>query len=600
MLELMRRVWRVLESRERGTVALTLAVLLATSLVQMLGVGSILPFMAVLSNPELVERNRWLHALHTTLGFSSGHHFLFFLGVCSLGAVFLSNAFVALDQWITVRLLASITHRLEVRLFEGYLHAPYVFHLRRSPAELKRNVLDETVRFSGVASFGMQFVASGFLVLCISGLLVAVNPLLSLLLGALMGGGYGLVYLVVRRSMARTGRERLDANLQRYKVVDEGVGGLKELRLLRRTAWLMKRFRRATHTLTSTLARHSVLGSLPRSFIEVLAFGGLLLVVLYLLANRGDLRDTIPLMSVFAFGAYRVLPAMQNAYTSAVGLRFLGPVAATMEHELRRIGEVNASEEDGDDEVAPLVFQRAIEMRNVSFRFTEERGYALHDVNLTIPCRAFVGFVGETGAGKSTLADVILGLLQPERGEIRVDGVPLRGAATARWQRLLGYVPQDVYLADDTIENNIAFGLPPAEIKRDAVQAAAHLAQVDAFIERELPDGYLTLVGERGVRLSGGQRQRLGIARALYHRPEVLVLDEATSMLDGDTEARVFSAIENLAHEITLIVIAHRLSTLRRADTIYLLDRGTAVAQGAFSDLLESCEQFKRMARGRA
>jgi len=600
MPELIRKFWRILERRERTKVLLTITVLLASSLVQMLGVGSILPLMAVLSTPEIIQSNHWLHALYTLLNFSSEHHFLFFLGLCSLGAVVLSNAFLALDQWITVHLLASIAHRLEIRLFEGYLQAPYVVHLRRSPAELKRNVLDETGRFSGIANLGLQLVTSGLLILCITGLLLAVNPILSLLLGTLTGAGYGLVYLVVRRRMVRIGRERMEANLQRYKMVDEGLGGLKELKLLQRSSWTMRRFTKATETLTATLARQSILSTLPRYFIEVLGFGGMLLVVLYLLGSHRDVRDTIPLISLFAFGAYRMLPAMQNAYGSTMGLRFFAPVASTMESELRSVTEARVSEDNEGEEQTPLPFRSALDLRNVSFRFTHDRGYALRDVTLAIPWRAFVGFVGETGAGKSTLADVILGLLPPETGQVLVDGVALRGGATRRWQRLLGYVAQDVYLADDTIESNIGFGLPPDRIDGDAVREAARLAQIHTFIEQELPEGYQTLVGDRGVRLSGGQRQRIGIARALYHRPEVLVLDEATSMLDGETEARVFSAIEKLAHELTLIVIAHRLATVRRADTIYLLEKGTVAAHGTFSELLESNEQFKRMAHGRA
>jgi ABC-type multidrug transport system fused ATPase/permease subunit len=575
-------------------------VLLVSSLVQMLGVGSILPLMAVLSTPQIIQSNHWLHALYSLLHFTSEAHFLFFLGLCSLGAVLFSNAFLALNQWITVHLSASIQQRFEVGLLESYLQAPYVVHLRRSPAELKRNVLDETLRLSGIANLGLQWVASGFLILCITGLLLAVNPILSALLGVLIGGGYGLVYLVVRRRMARIGRERMDANLQRYKMVDEGLGGLKELRLLQRTSWMMRRYKKAADTLTASLAERSVLDTLPRYFIEVLGFGGMLLVVLYLLASHRDVRASLPLISIFAFGAYRMLPAMQSAYNSTVGLRFVAPVALAMETELRSVTEARGLGSNGGEQKAPLPFRRAIDLCNVSFSFTHDRGYALRDVTLTIPYRAFVGFVGETGAGKSTLADVILGLLPPETGEVRVDGAPLRGAATPRWQRLLGYVPQDVYLADETIESNIAFGLPPEGIDAGAVRKAARLAQVDTFIEEELPEGYKTIVGDRGVRLSGGERQRIGIARALYHGPEVIVLDEATSMLDGDTEARVFSAIESLANGVTLIVIAHRLTTVRRADTIYLLDKGTVAAQGSFSDLLQSNEQFKKMAQGLA
>ena len=600
MVRLARGFWRVLERRERRRVVLTLAVLLVSSLVQMLGVGSILPLMAVLSRPEIIQSNHWLHALYTLLEFESEHSFLFFLGLCSMVAVFFANALLAINQWATVHLSASIGHRLQLRLFEHYMQTPYVEHLRRSPSELKRNVLDETVLFAGIASMGLQLVASGLLILCITGLLLAVNPILSVLLGAFMGGSYGLIYSIARRRMARRGRERMQANLQRHKMVDEGLGGFKDLRLLQRASWAMRRFTAASGTLRATLAEQTVLGSIPKYLLEVLGFGGILAVVLYLLASHRDVRDTIPLISIFVFGTYRMLPAMQSAYSSATGLRYHAPVALTIESELESLGRARVPENNEGQEAAPFCFRRAIDLRDVGFRFTCDRGYVLHDVSLTIPWRAFVGFVGETGAGKSTLADVILGLLPPETGEVRVDGVLLSGGATRRWQELLGYVSQDVYLADDSIECNIAFGLPPDKIDGAAVREAARLAQVHRFIEQELPENYLTLVGDRGVRLSGGQRQRIGIARALYHRPEVLVLDEATSMLDGETEARVFSAIENLAHKVTLIVIAHRLNTVRRADTIYLFEQGTVAAHGTFSELLEKNETFRRMVGGHA
>lgn len=581
-------------------VLLTLGLLLTSSVIQMLGVGSILPFVMVLSMPESIQSNRWLHALYAALGFTTEPRFMFFLGLCTVAAVVLANVSSALNQWVTVHVWGSIQHRLAVRLLEGYLHAPYVVHLRRSPSELKRNVLDETLGFSGIVKLGLQLVASVSLILCITVLLMVASPILSLLLSAFMGASYGLAYLVVRSRMARIGCERLEANLQRFKTVDEGLSAFKELTVLRRTTWTMRRYAKASIILKATLARKAVLDTLPKYLIEILGFGGMVVVVLYLLASHADVHNTIPLVSVFAFGAYRIAPAMQIAYNSGLGLRFSASAASTIEAELRTTIDSKSSGADQSDAEEPLTFRQGIELSNVSFRFSEDRGFALHDVTLKIPCRAFVGLAGQTGAGKSTLADVILGLLPPETGEVRVDGIPLYAGATGRWQRLLGYVPQDVYLADDTITNNIAFGLPPDEVDASAVREAARRAQVDAFIEEELPEGYRTVVGDRGVRLSGGQRQRIGIARALYHRPEVLVLDEATNMLDGETEARVFSAIEGLAHNITLIVIAHRLATLRRADTIYLIDKGSIMAQGSFSQLLESSRQFKSMAIGLA
>jgi len=598
MMELIRKFWNILVKRERVRVLLTLLILLFSSLMQMLGVGSILPLIAVIAKPEVIESNHWLQNLYTFIGFTSVNEFLFFLGLCSLGILLLSNAFLALNQWVTLRLAGAVQRRLEFSLLEGYLHAPYVAHLQRSSAELKRNVLEEAQQFSGIATLGLQLIASSFLIICITGLFLVVNPVLSIILSLFIGSGYALVYFVVQRHLGRIGRERLEANLQRYKMVDEGLGGLKELRLLQRTSWTLKRYTSAMNTLWETRASQSILGTLPKHFIEVLSFGGMLIVVLYLLASQEDIRNTIPLISLFAFGAYRILPAMQGAYNSAMSLRFYAPVLLTIESELSKIKQAGSIDGEMTGDKKTLSFRQVIELRNVSFSFTQDRGYALQNISLTIPCRSFIGFAGETGAGKSTLVNLILGLLNPDKGEIRIDGIQLSGEVGKRWQRILGYVPQDIYLADDTIEHNIAFGLPPSKIDDGAVREAARLAQIQHFIEQQLPDGYQTIVGDRGVRLSGGERQRLGIARALYHRPEVLVLDEATSMLDGETEAKIFSAIQSIAKEVTLIVIAHRLNTIKHADTIYLLDKGVVTASGTFSELLADNDQFRKMAQG--
>jgi len=596
MFGLIRGFWNILERRERNRVLLTIAVLLVSSLVQILGVGSILPFMTVLTAPDIIQRNHYLHMLYTHLGFTSETPFLFMLGLFSLAAVFLSNACLALNQWISVRLSAAIQHRLEVRLLEEYMNAPYLLHLQRSPAELKRNILDETLRFSGIGKLALQLLASVFLILCVTGILLVVNPVLTLILGALIGGGYGLVYLVVRRGIAGIGSLRLEANLQRYKMVDEGLSGLKELRILQRNSWVMRRYTKAIETLTATLARQSVLGTIPRYFIEVIGFGGMLVVILYLLATDGDVRAATPLMSVFAFGAYRMMPAMQGTYSSIMGLRFYAPVARAMEEELRPLVHRKNLDEGYINDEAPLDFGEAVDLCDISFRYSPDREWVFRGLRLRIPYGSFIGVAGETGSGKSTLADLVLGLIPPYTGVILVDGQELKGNLIKCWQRLLGYVPQDIYLADDTIENNIAFGLPSEQINEDGVREAARLAQINRFIEDELPKGYKTHVGDRGVRLSGGQRQRIGIARALYHNPKILILDEATSMLDGETEARVFSAIESLGGDITLFVIAHRLSTLQGADIIYFLENGTISDQGTLDELVASNDRFRKMA----
>jgi ATP-binding cassette subfamily C protein len=571
-----------------------------TGLLQLFGVGSILPFVALLSNSDLVEKNHWLHGAYVFFGFTSVHRFLIGCGVLALAALLIANLGFVLTQWINVRVSWSIQHGIATRLFERYLRAPYVLLLRRSPADLKKNILEESQTVGGgVVQSLLQLAAAGFTVLVLTCLLLLVNPLLTLLIGGLVGGGFGLVYLLVRRSLQRMGDSRFDANTARYKAVDEGLGGLKELRVLGRSGGVLGQFSGASLRFVSQLSDQALISQLPRYLIEVFGFGGILLVVIYMMARQSDIRNAIPLISLFAFAGYRMLPAANQAYTCITNLRFFGVAVRTVAQEMRRAYDGPSSAPFvGSHGGAPerLPFSHAVEVKNLHFAYSPERPAALLDVSLTVPYKSFVGIVGATGSGKTTLADVILGLLPPQAGELIVDGELLTAANLRAWQNTVGYVPQDIYLADDTIAHNIAFGVPPEKIDMEAVRRAAQMAQIHMFIEAKLPDGYETLVGDRGVRLSGGQRQRIGIARALYHNPEVLILDEATSMLDGRTEADLMQAIEALSHRLTLLVIAHRLTTVAQADRIYLLEEGRLEATGTYAELMQTSERFRKMA----
>ena len=602
-MSLFKALRQLLIRREKYNVLLALVTVLFTGILQLGGVGSILPFVALLAKPEMVESNQYLHWAYTALGFTSVHRFLIACGIFSFVALLCANLGYVFTQWVNVRVSWSIQHGLATRLFERYLHAPYVLLLRRSPADLKKNILEESQWVAnGVLQYLLQLCTSAFTLLILAALLLAVNPLLSLLIGGLVGGGFGLVYLLVNRKLKRMGDSRFDANTARYKAVDEGLGGLKELRILGRSSGPLRQFSDASHSFVAQLSDQALVSQLPRYLIEVLGFGGILLVVVYLLAQKADLRDAIPLISLFAFAGYRMLPAANQAYQAFVGIRFY----AVSAHRLAQEAATFRSSASGGRAPSPaqapacLTFAHSLEVRRLSFTYTPDRPPALQGISLTIQFRSFVGIVGVTGSGKTTLADVLLGLLPPDEGQVLVDGIALTPANLRVWQDLVGYVPQDIYLADDTIERNIAFGLPKETTDRQTVRRAAAMAQIADFIEKELPDGYGTLVGDRGVRLSGGQRQRIGIARALYHGPQVLILDEATSMLDGTTEAAFMQAIDALSHQLTLVVIAHRLTTVRKADKLYLLHKGKLEGEGSYDELLGQSDRFRKMAgRGR-
>jgi len=355
----------------------------------------------------------------------------------------------------------------------------------------------------------------------------------------------------------------------------------------------VQRFASPAQTYAQHQASAQVISQLPRFALEAIAFGGMLLVVLYLMARSGGFAEALPVVALYALAGYRLMPALQQVYGAITQLRFVGPALEALH---RDISDFQPFYEYENGNLQPLT--QSIAIKNIFYRYPNAARLALKDVSLNIKARTTVGLVGATGSGKTTTVDLILGLLEPNAGTLEVDGKIIDKSNRRAWQRCLGYVPQQIYLSDDTVAANIAFGVAPEAIDQIAVERAAKIANLHEFVSNEMPDGYKTSVGERGVRLSGGQRQRIGIARALYHNPQVLILDEATSALDNLTEQAVMEAVHNLGHNVTIILIAHRLSTVKECDTIFFLDKGEIHGHGTFEELTLSNERFRAMAAG--
>ncbi|MFW6175185.1 MAG: ABC transporter ATP-binding protein, partial [Acidobacteriota bacterium] len=439
----------------------------------------------------------------------------------------------------------------------------------------------------------MKSAAKGLAALAVLGLLFAVDPLLALLTTGVLGGAYGAIFLAIRQRQRQMGKDRLAANKGRFEVLAETFGGIKEIKLLAREDEVQRRFTAPSYAFARATARNAVIAQIPRYALEAIAFGGIVLIVLYLLGRGQELQSLLPILGLYAFAGYRLMPSLQQIFQGMTNIRFN---AAALEHlldDLPTLGEARSRPELSGP---PLRLRESLRFRDVAFAYPTAPSPIFRGLDLEIAAGTSTAFVGETGSGKSTLADLILGLLRPDAGVIEVDGEPLTDANLRRWQKNLGYVPQSIFLANDTITRNIAFGLADEHVDRAAVERAARAACIHGFIRRELPHGYDTVVGERGVRLSGGQRQRIGIARALYHDPQVLVFDEATSSLDGLTEDSVLQAIVELARSRTLIMIAHRLSTVRACDRILLLSRGEILDAGRYDELLRSSPEFRALA----
>ncbi len=600
MISAIRKLLSLLDRRDRLQLVVLLCVLVLVALVQTVGVASIMPFIAVVTNPEAVHTNRWLHIVYVGLGFESEQAYLTFLGLMALGLVVFSNVASAVSMWLTLRYHNRLYYVLARRLLARYITRPYPFFLGRNTAELGKNILEEVRRvIAGVLDSATSIVANGLAGLAIMALLVIVDPVVAVAIATILAAAYGGIYFLTSRTLNRIGKEQIDANAGKFKVAGEALGGIKELKILGRESTLLLLFARHAKRHAHNNVTAGVISELPRYALEIVAFGGILLVVLYFIARGQEAAQMIPLLALYAFAGYRLMPALQNLFSAVATMRYSVPALEVLHRDLaeQRPGSTDPEAQlAASSQAAPLPFEQSIELRNVSFRYDGAAEPSLRNVNLEIRANTSVGVVGPTGCGKTTLVDLILGLLSPTEGAMLADRIEINATNLPSWQKNLGYVPQQIYISDDTIARNIAFGVPEDELDMAAVRRAARIANLAEFVESELPEGYHTGIGERGVRLSGGQRQRIGIARAMYHDPAILVMDEATSALDGITEESVMDAVRTLSRKKTVILIAHRLTTVMECDVIYQLDRGAIVAQGAHKDLLQNSSWFRSAA----
>ena len=442
----------------------------------------------------------------------------------------------------------------------------------------------------------MKLIAQGAVAFFLILLLVVANPMAALGALVLLGGSYVLVYLVVRKRISRMGHVRKAANMDKYKVAGEAFGGVKDVKLMGLEDSFLRRYERPARRSAEANSLIGVASEVPRNILRAVALGGILAFVVVMLIRGQDMSGMLPVLGLYAFAGMRLLPALQQIYSSATTMRFTVSMLDRVHADLLSLPKGENAKFPAAPE--PLPLREKLELRDVSYAYPSAERGALNGLTLSIPALSTVGVVGGTGAGKTTAVDVILGLLRPQEGVVAVDGTPVTDDRLRAWQRSVGYVPQQIFLMDESVAANIAFGVPHKEIDMAAVERAARIAELHDFILRDLPEGYATELGERGVRLSGGQRQRIGIARALYHDPDVLVLDEATSALDNLTERAVMDAVHNLGGKKTIIMIAHRLSTVQDCDIIFLLEHGRVAAQGRYDDLVETSDHFRRMVSG--
>lgn len=594
----LKNISNLLTVSERKQALMLLAMILVMAFLDVLGVSSILPFMALLADPSLLETNIYLaqaYEFGKRFGINSPHQFLILLGVLMFVTLVSSLAFKMLTIFIQLRFMLLREYSIGKRLMQSYLGQPYAWLISKNSSDIGKTILSEVnyvVHNSLVPT--MDVIAQGLVVIAMCTLLVVVDPVLTFCTMFVFGFSYGVILLNTRKHLTRLGEQRVRANKERFAAVNEAFGAFKEVKMGSLEYMCVTRFSAPAKSYAEHQASELSIRWMPRYIIEAIAFGGIILILLVLLEKNGDLATALPVLAVYTYAGYRMLPALQKIYGALTQIRFSSPALDALQQEIQNLNYCSKK----ISEEYPFEFKKNISLSGVKYKYPNANASALEDISLDILPRSKVGIVGTTGGGKTTLVDVILGLLQPSQGTLSVDGVKINIDNCRSWQRLIGYVPQHIFLNDDTIASNIAFGLPAHEIDLEAVKQAAEVASLDGFVMNKLPEGYETIVGERGVRLSGGQRQRIGIARAIYHKPKVLILDEATSALDNLTEEAVMESLNKIDHDITVIMIAHRLTTIKNCDHVYLLENGRIVDEGTFSDLMHNNKTFSAMVTG--
>jgi HlyD family secretion protein len=599
MLKRLAELYRLLTREQRKKLLRLQVLVVLMAFAEIAGVVSIGPFMALVGDMSQLQGEGRFAQLYQATGAASPEQFLFWVGIGVLVLLTLAAAVSAITVWRLSMYGARVGAELSIRLYRHYMHQPWLFHAGGSSSELTKQITGECQRVTGgIINPLMQMNAKIVMAVLMAVGIFIYNPAVALIGVAVFTTAYWLLFRIVRTRLMRNGQIISQTQQQRFKLMAEGFGGIKDTLLLGRQPDFVHRFDTASSRFAHAQGTNQAMSQVPRFAMELVAFGSVIFLILYLLAtHQGNLGTILPVLSVYALAGFKLLPAFQQVYTSLSSIK--GNLAAldAIRDDLRASSLDDSKAPNGNKQQSNqhLVPNQSITLQDATFYYPGKSQPALCNLTITIPVNKVIGLVGASGSGKSTAIDLLLGLIQPQIGTLLVDGQPLNQNQLRAWQNTLGFVAQSIFLADSSIRENIAFGLPAGDIEEAKVKQAATMAHLNELIE-ELPNGLDTRVGERGVQLSGGQRQRIGIARALYHDAEVLILDEATSALDGITEKLIMDAIHDFSGKKTIIMIAHRLATVKQCDQIYLMAAGKVVDSGTYGELSDRNTTFKRMA----
>ncbi|WP_151961543.1 ABC transporter ATP-binding protein [Acinetobacter bereziniae] len=559
-------VWKILTPLDKRKLIIVAVLAIFMTIIESLGVVSIMPFLAVLANPESVQQNFLLKKIYFLLNVKDTNQFILYLGMISLVIVIFSACIKIITQYALNRFTSLQRHYFSSRLLDIYLKQNYSFFIQRNTADLTKILLNDVDQVVwGVLKPLLTILSYGLIISAMVILLVFYNPIMALTIAGVIITFYSVMFLVVRKIMRKISQEYSKANQERYQGCQEVFGGIKDVMINHAHDYYYERFNTNSRIHARHLATQESLGQIPLHIIETIGYGCLILLAIFLVLQNQHVGVILPVIGLYGVAAYRILPAAQNIYRAVTTYKFSEHILSSViqEFELCKIENTQKVNEEN------IGFAHKIELIDVSFAYPNQpQKKILEHINITIEKNTSIGVTGKSGSGKSTLMDIMLGLLKPTSGILKVDEKIITEINVQAWQRLVSYVPQFIYLADMTVAENIAFGIPKNKIDFKLVEDVAKLAQIHEFIIKNLKNGYNTMIGERGILLSGGQRQRLGIARALYKQPQVIFMDEATSALDTETEKAVNEAIQSLNGKMTMVIIAHRKSAVADCDHI--------------------------------
>jgi ABC-type multidrug transport system fused ATPase/permease subunit len=590
-----KKIFKILTHQERKRTYQFLIMIIIMAFLDMVGVASIMPFIMVLTNYNVLEKIPLLNNFYIFFNFKNKNEFIISLGMVVFFIILFSLFFKAITNYAQNRLTLMREYSITRRLIEGYLHQPYEWFLNRNSSELAKNILSEVsaVVNQGIIPF-TNFISSLAVTLALIFLIVYFTPSLALALGAALGFFYWIIFYFLNNFLKRIGKESYKNNEKRFMVVRESFSDFKLVKARGIEQFFLNQFSEPAKKYATLQSIALIVAQLPRFAIEIVAFAGLFLITVYMVFKTNSFNEVAHIITLYAFVGFRLMPALHMMYSSLSLLRFVGPSIDILEKDFMFIEKTSQSSAIiGHQD--KLLFNETIKLKNIVYNYPNTTTPALKNITFTIPIKNTLGVVGFTGSGKTTLVDIVHGLLEAQQGTLEVDGQVITKHNLRAWQRNIGYVPQQVYLIDDSVAANIAFGIKPEDIDYQAVERAAKIANLHNFIMNDLPNQYQTIVGEAGIRLSGGERQRIGIARALYYNPQLLILDEATSALDNITEKAFMESLEGLKSKITTIIIAHRLSTIKYCDQIIVLEKGEVKGEDIYEKLSTTNNIFKKM-----